>query len=77
MTDYPDSAFAGVLSQARDLPKTQILVLASAHLATLETFNPRLLDTLLGKLEAYKPDVIAVENLSPELVAIMEFEGGK
>ena len=76
MTDYPDSAFTGVLRQARDLPKTQILVLASTHLETLETFRPRLLDTLIGKLETYKPDVIAVENLSPELVAMMAFEGG-
>lgn len=76
MTDYPDSAFVGVLEGARDLPKTQIMVLASAHLETLETFSPRLLDTLLEKLETYKPDVIAVENLSPELVAMMEFEGG-
>ena len=76
MTDYPDSAFAGVLEGARDLPKTQIMVLALTHLETLEAFSPRLLDTLLGKLETYKPDVIAVENLSPELVAMMEFEGG-
>ncbi len=77
MTNYPDSAFAGVLEQARDLPKTQILVLASTHLETLtEGFSPRLLDTLVGKLAAYKPDVIAVENLSPDLVAMMESEGG-
>ena len=76
MADYPDPAFTGVLRQARDLPKTQLLVLASAHLETLETFSPRFLNTLIGKLEAYKPDVIAVENLSPDLVAMMAFEGG-
>ncbi len=76
MTDYPDSAFTGVLKQTRDFPKTQLLVLASTHLETLEAFSPHLLDTLLGKLETYKPDVIAVENLSPELVAMMAFEGG-
>lgn len=77
MTAYPDSAFAGVLEQARNLPKTQILVLASAHLETLtEGFSPRSLDTLLGKLELYKPDAIAVENLSPDLVAMLEPEGG-
>lgn len=48
----PDAAFAGVLERARDLPKTQILVLGSTHLETLESFSSRLLDTLVGSLQS-------------------------
>lgn len=39
MTDYPDSAFTGVLRQARDLPKTQILVLGLVYKALMVSLN--------------------------------------
>jgi hypothetical protein len=75
--NYPDTAFEGVLEQARNLAKTQILVLGCTHFReAADNFRSQLVDTLLDKLTEFAPDVIAVENLSPELVAMMEAEGG-
>jgi len=45
----------------------QVLVLASPHLSQLpEKLDPALLDTLIDRLAAFRPDVITVEGLSGE-----------
>lgn len=45
----------------------QVLVLGSPHLSQLpEKIDPKLLDPLLDRLAAFKPDVIAIEGLSGE-----------
>jgi hypothetical protein len=46
--------------------RTQVLVLGTEHLVGLgENFAPGLLAGLLQRLEAFRPDVIAVETLPP------------
>ena len=48
---------------------TEVLVLASPHLSGApEGFDPAVLEPLLERLAAFKPDVIAIENLSGESV---------
>ena len=48
-------------------PPAQVLVLGSPHLSQLpEKMDPKLLDPLLDRLAAFKPDVIAIEGLSGE-----------
>lgn len=45
----------------------QVLVLGSPHLSQLpEKIDPKLLDPLLDRLAAFRPDVIAIEGLSGE-----------
>ena len=71
-----EAAFEGVLNQAQNLTKTQILILGTNHFNGTEGFKPQYLDTLIEHLTDYAPDVTAIENLSPELIAAMEAEGG-
>ena len=45
----------------------QVLVLGSPHLSQLPNkLDPKLLEPLLDRLAAFKPDVIAIENISGE-----------
>lgn len=47
--------------------RTQVLVLGSPHLSGApETFDPSVLEPLLARLQAFAPDVIAIESLSGE-----------
>lgn len=51
---------------------TQILVLGSPHLsATPETFDPAVLEPLLQRLAAFRPDAIAIEALPGRHIAQM------
>lgn len=54
---------------------TQILVLGTPHLSgTPDTFDPAVLEPLLDRLAAFRPDVIAIEALSGESVnALWEY----
>lgn len=46
---------------------TRVLVLGSPHLSSAPSeFDPEALEPLLARLEAFRPDVIAIENLSGE-----------
>jgi len=46
---------------------TQVLVLGTPHLSgTPADFDPAVLEPLLQRLAAFKPDIIAIENLSGE-----------
>jgi hypothetical protein len=50
-----------------DSARGQVLVLGTMHLSALgKSFNPNRLSTLLARLEAWQPDVIAVEAMPPE-----------
>ncbi|HVZ99951.1 MAG TPA: DUF5694 domain-containing protein [Caulobacterales bacterium] len=51
---------------------TQILVLGTPHLsATPETFDPAVLEPLLARLAAFRPDAIAIEALPGRSIAQM------
>jgi hypothetical protein len=53
-------------------PRTQVLVLGTAHLSTApKNFDPHSLQPLLDRLAAYKPDIIAIEGISGEGCAQM------
>jgi hypothetical protein len=44
-------------------PRAQVLVLGTVHFGTLpKSFNPASLDGVLGRLAAFRPDIITVEN---------------
>lgn len=46
---------------------TQVLILGCPHLSAAPgDFDPAVLEPLLARLEAFRPDVIAIENLSGE-----------
>lgn len=48
-------------------PKAQVLVLGTMHLREQPTsFQPRVLAGLIDKLAAFKPDIIAIENVPGE-----------
>ncbi len=50
-----------------------MLVLGVPHLSgTPDNFDPQVLEPLLECLEAYAPDVIAIENLSGESLFTMQ-----
>jgi hypothetical protein len=54
-------------------PLTRVLVLGVPHLAGApDDFDPAVLEPLLQRLEAYAPDVIAVESLSGESLFTMQ-----
>lgn len=65
---------AGVRAQVdlshldRDLgaPRAQVLVLGTMHLSGIEGFDPASLAPLLDRLAAFKPDLIAVEDIAGE-----------
>ncbi len=47
--------------------RTEVLVLGSPHLSGApRTFDPAVLEPLLARLEAFRPDVVAIEALSGE-----------
>lgn len=56
--------------------RTQVLVLGSPHLSGApRTFDPEVLEPLLSRLEAFRPDVVAIEALSGEsLQALKAYE---
>jgi len=56
--------------------KTQILVLATAHLTELfdDSFDPAWLNSLLDRLEQFNPAGIAVEEIPPHILQYMEFD---
>ncbi len=43
---------------------TQVLILAASHLSNFSSFKPEYADTLVGKLAAFDPQIIAIEALS-------------
>lgn len=52
--------------------RTQILVLATPHLARAPNgFDPAALEGLLQKLQTFDPDVVATENLSGENLSVL------
>lgn len=62
--------------RAKERP-TEVLVIGSPHLSGAPAdFDPAVLEPLLQRLAAFKPDVIAVENLSGEsLFALRAYSG--
>jgi hypothetical protein len=53
------------------------LILGTPHLSTLKDgFNRTALDSLLAVLSLYRPQVIAVEAMAPEMIGSLENEGG-
>lgn len=56
--------------------KTQVMVLATAHLAELfdDSFDPIWLSSLLDTLERFDPSVIGVEEVPPHILHYMEFD---
>jgi hypothetical protein len=51
---------------------TQVLVLGSPHLSgTPEGWDPAVLEPLLGRLAAFKPDVITIETLSGRAISAL------
>lgn len=64
------------ISSIEQVYKTQILILGTPHLATLgEKFNSQSTGPLLDKLQAFSPDIIAVESLSPYSILSMRAQG--
>lgn len=60
-----------------DTLSKKILVLGTPHLSVLkESFKRTALDSLLTTLGLYRPQVIAVETMSPEMIGSLESEGG-
>lgn len=57
--DFDPSAFKGPASG----PPNEVMVLGTPHLRYL-TFEPRILDALLGRLAAWRAQAIATEDLS-------------
>jgi hypothetical protein len=48
-------------------PRAQVLVLGTIHLRTLpESFDPASLDGLLGRLAAFKPEIVTIETENGE-----------
>ncbi len=56
---------------------TQVLVLGTPHLSSApDSFDPAVLEPLLSRLAAFRPNVIAIENLSGEEVqTLMTYTG--
>lgn len=55
-----------------DEKRTQVLVLATPHLATLgDAFKPESLDALVDILATFKPDIVGVEAMPPDVIAAM------
>ncbi|MHC4990156.1 MAG: DUF5694 domain-containing protein [Planctomycetota bacterium] len=55
--------------------RTQVMVLATGHLSALgDSFDPRMVESLLEVLEAYRPDLIAVESLPPVEIRRLQAE---
>jgi len=68
---FPFTAHAqtGLTSLDRDMagPRSQVLVLGTMHLSSMPaSFNPASLDGVIGKLVAFKPDIITIEAESGE-----------
>ena len=60
-----------------DSGAAQVLVLATPHLSGIEDrFEPTLLDSLVGVLKQFRPQVIGVEKSSGRQIAAMERWGG-
>jgi hypothetical protein len=61
------------LSRGMAGPRTEVLVLGTAHLSTApKSFNPESLQPLLARLAAFKPDIVAVESISGEECALIK-----
>ncbi len=59
-----------------DSTRTQLLILGTLHLRVLgDKLKPAALDSLLGVLGRYKPSIIGVESMSPDMMARMELTG--
>ncbi len=70
----PRVELAGLLG---DSLTPRILVLGTPHLSTLKgSFNRMALDSLLVVLQRFRPQVIAVETLPPDVIGSLENEGG-
>ena len=61
-----------------DSEKTQILILATSHLRNVkDCLKPEAMDKLLNVLgETFKPDLVAVEEITPAVIEDMERRGG-
>jgi uncharacterized protein YjbJ (UPF0337 family) len=58
--------------------RTQVLILATPHLASLgDQFNSAMLSKVLAVLERYQPTVIGVEALTPDNLFVMDTRSGE
>ncbi len=63
-TAGPANATAQLKSLVPESARTRVLVLATFHLRQIaETFKPAMLDGIVSRLEAFKPDAICIETL--------------
>lgn len=61
-----------VLAHGMTSPRTQVLVLGTAHLSNApKGFKPQSLRPLLARLAAFQPDIITIEGISGEGCALM------
>jgi hypothetical protein len=75
-------AMTGVAAQAAPLigpwpvaDPSPVLVLGTAHLSSIEKFDPAWLEPLLDRLAAWKPQLITIEGLSgPECYLLRRYE---
>ena len=66
---FAANAQTGLTSLDRDMagPRSQVLVLGTMHLSSMPaSFNPASLDGVIGKLAAFRPDIITIEAESGE-----------
>jgi hypothetical protein len=60
-----------------DTLSKKVLVLGTSHLNVLgKSFNRVALDSLLAVVERYRPQIVAIEAMPPELIGSLENEGG-
>ncbi len=57
-------------------PRTEVLVLGTPHLASVEGFQPRFASPVIDVLETFRPTIVCVEVMPGEDLAAMEEAGG-
>ena len=58
-------------------PRTEVLVLGTPHLASVEGFQPRFASPVIDVLETFRPTIVCVEVMPGEDLAAMEEAEGR
>jgi len=75
---HPESTASPLAASVPDSVATKVFVLGTAHLnGVADRFEPSMVDSLIGALDAFGPDAIAVEKISGRQAAAMERWGGR
>ncbi|MDD8014582.1 MAG: DUF5694 domain-containing protein [Acidobacteriota bacterium] len=73
----PDDPVARLQALQPKSARTRVMVLATFHIRTIEkSFRPEMLDGVVEALARFKPDAIAIENLSGSRVLELEIQRG-